>query len=171
MANTAPPKVANQHFPQTEILFHRVHRANIARGKATAFAFTLPDMSCNRETESTAEEARKGFYPEDWGVAGFAVQEIPPREALAYLSQFYRLLARHVPEVGNFAHSEVRVWRTESGELLVTARQDGDFPDGDPDRGCARGHPDVWLDPDFHMKWRRRIAQSANLVLGPRVSP
>ena len=112
MENQAPSPPARQHFSNSELLFHRVHRDNIRRGKATAFAFALPDMSCNRETECTAEETRKGYYPEDWGVVAFPVKEIPPRAALIHLAQFYRLLVRHVPLSGNFAHSEVRVWRS-----------------------------------------------------------
>jgi len=131
-------------------------------------AFALPDMSCNREAESTAEQTRSGYHREDWGVAAFAVQDIPPREQLIHLAQFYRLLARHIPLPGNHAHSEVRVWRMlDNVELLLTLRGDDTFGVDDPDAACTRGDPSDWLDPDFHMRWRRRIAQIADLVLGP----
>jgi hypothetical protein len=171
MGNQAPPSVPSQHFPPTELLFHRVHKNNVSRGKATHFAFALPDMSCNRQLESTAEEARKGHDPQDWGVAAFLVEEIPSREALIHLAQLYRLLARHVPLPGNFAHCEVRVWRFDGdNELLLTERKEVDFRAGDPDTECTRGLPAEWLDPDFHMKWRRRIAKASTLPLGPRLA-
>lgn len=138
------------------------------QGKASLFAYALPDMSCNRANESTTEETRKGFFAEDWGVVAFAVRDIPPREAIAHLSHAYRLLARHVPILGNFSHSEVRVWRIDQGELLLTVRGIADFAQDDVDRDCVRSNPAEWLDPDFHMRWRKRIAQVAELVLGPR---
>lgn len=57
-----PTANPNQHFQPTERLFCRVHRASLlANGKPTLLAFDLPDMSCNRESESTAEATRKGF--------------------------------------------------------------------------------------------------------------
>lgn len=138
----------------------------MAQGRITLLAFRLPDMSCNRETLSTAEETRKGMS--EWGVAAFQVRDIPPREQIPHQAHWYTFLARHVPVPGNYAHCEVRVWRVEGGSVLITPRQDADFGEGDPDRDCQRGLPEDMLDPDFHLRWRKRLAKRSQLVLGPR---
>jgi hypothetical protein len=52
--------------------------------------FELPDMSFNRENDSTAEEARKGFRPDDWGVASVTVRDMAPRESVAHIAHSYR---------------------------------------------------------------------------------
>jgi len=108
-------------------------------GKATFLAFELPDMSVDREDYSTPADARKGFRPEDWGVVSIRVGAMPPRESLPQINHSYRFRARHVPEVGNFAHSEVRVWR-ESGAVavLITMRGTEEFLAADPDRESPR---------------------------------
>jgi hypothetical protein len=126
-------------------------------GRASFLAFELPDMSVNRENYSTAAEARKGFRAEDWGVVSIRVGDMPPRESLPQITHSYRFRARHVPEVGNFAHSEVRVWR-ENGAVavLITTRQTEEFLDTDPDRKSPRTGAES-LDPDFHMRWRKRL--------------
>jgi hypothetical protein len=136
-------------------------------GKASFLAFELPDMSVNRENYSTAAEARRGFRPEAWGVVSITVSDMPPRESLPHLSHSYRFQARHVPEDGNFAHSEVRVWR-ESGAVavLITTRQTEDFLPTDPDRESPRTGAD-WLDPDFHMRWRKRLEWRCQPELRP----
>jgi hypothetical protein len=123
-------------------------------------------MSVNREKHSTAEEARRGYNKTDWGVAAFIVADIPPRTNWAHIAQIYRLLARHVPETGNFPHSEVRVWRkAEEVFVLITNREDGDFRPDDPDRETPRGTAAAVLDPDFHMRWRKHIALAAKMIL------
>jgi hypothetical protein len=167
MANKPQPKQPDQSFPETERLFHRIRRNNVGRdGKATFLAFALPDMSVNREQHSTAEETRKGYDPADWGVVGFLVADIPPRTNWAHIADIYRLLARHVPEAGNYSHSEVRVWRMVDNVFkLITSRVSEDFQASDPDRGEPRDTAAALLDPDFHMRWRKHIALAAKMIL------
>lgn len=167
MASTQSAKHADQRFRDEERLFRRVLRRNLKPdGKATFLAFELPDMSVNREKHSTAEEARRGFRPEDWGVVSIRVSDMPPRESVPQASHSYTFRARHVPQIGNFAHSEIRVWREGSGEILITDRQVAHFIEDDPDRECQRAGPDM-LDPDFHMRWRKRIEWRCQADLRP----
>jgi len=168
MANKPQPNRPEQHFPDNELLFCRVRRNNFKRnGRASPLAFGLPDMSVNREQFSTAEQARKGHNPEDWGVVSFPVSAIPPREEWVHVALVYRMLPRHVPVDGNFAHSEVRVWRKNDAiYLLVTSRTDNDFGADDPDQTEARCPPDE-LDPDFHMRWRKHIALACKTEILP----
>jgi hypothetical protein len=135
-------------------------------GRARFLAFELPDMSVNREDCSTAEDARKGFQPEEWGVVSIRVGDMPPRESIPQAEHSYRFRARHVPEPGNFAHSEVRVWRESVGEILITTRMTEEFLAEDPDRDCPRAGPDM-LDPDFHMRWRKRLKWCCRAELRP----
>jgi len=169
MANNPQPKGPDQSFAETERLFHRVRQNNIGRhGKATFLAFALPDMSVNRERDSTAENARSGFEKPDWGVAAFVVKDIPPDGGWAHGLQTYLLRPRHVPEPGNFPHSEVRVWRAvQTVSTLITTRDEKDFGERDPDREEPRGTPEALLDPDFHMRWRKHIALASKMVLPP----
>ncbi|HEX3148543.1 MAG TPA: hypothetical protein VHR66_10695 [Gemmataceae bacterium] len=126
-------------------------------------------MSVNRERFGAADEARKGFDPADWAVVAFLVRDIPPRISWVHIVQVYRLLVRHVPESGNYPHSEVRVWRKVEERLaLITSRLNDDFPVDDPDRNEELGRPDALLDPDFHMRWRKHIALACKLTLTPR---
>lgn len=165
----------DQTFPDTERLFRRVVRKHLKPdGKADMLAFDLPDMSVNRERFSTAEDTRKGFRVEDWGVVSFLVRDIPPRETLPHATHSYAFRPRHVPEPGNFAHSEVRVTREDGATaVLVTRRRTEEFTDADPDRDTPRIDPDApdppvtALDPDFHMRWRRRIAWRCKPELRP----
>jgi hypothetical protein len=168
MATTSPSRQPNQNFRDIERLFRRVHRANVKPdGRASFLAFELPDMSVNREEYSTAEEARKGFRPEDWGVVSIRVEDIPLRESLRHVNHDYRFRARHVPEVGNFSHSEVRVWREDGVvALLITTRQTEEFLTTDPDRESPRTGTDS-LDPDFHMRWRKRLEWRCHAELRP----
>ena len=170
MANGAPGSLPDQSFPDSERLFRRVHRDNLrANGKPTIFAFELPDMSVNREQHSSEEGARQGFRPEDWGVVAFFVGDIPARDTWAHLAEVYQLLPRHVPETGNFAHSEVRVRRRiETNFVLVTYRGLPDFHEHDPDRDALRCSPVENLDPDFHQRWRKHIALASKPVLLPQ---
>ena len=174
MAKKPQPDPPDQSFSNTERLYRRVRRNNVGRdGKATFLAFALPDMSVNREKHGTAEAARQGYDKADWGVAAFLVADIPPRTNVPHIDQFYALLARHVPKPGNFAHSEVRVWRKVAQvSVLITDRNKGDFRSDDPDRNTPRDASAALLDPDFHMRWRKRIALAAKMVLpcedGPR---
>jgi hypothetical protein len=167
MANKPEPPRPDQSFPDAERLFHRLRGNNIGRdGKATFLAFTLPDMSVNREQHSTAEATRKGYDKADWGVVAFLVADIPPRADWTHIAQIYRLLARHVPEARNFSHSEVRVWRKVEEEfILITARVAEDFEEVDPDRMEHRDTAESLLDPDFHMRWRKHIGLAAKMVL------
>jgi hypothetical protein len=168
MATTQPPPHADQNFRGVERLFRRVHRDNIKPdGKASFLAFELPDMSVNREDYSTAAEARRGFLPENWGVVSIKVGDMPPRESVPQIAHSYRFRARHAPEAGNFAHSEVRVWR-EDGEVvvLVTTRLVEDFLPTDPDREEPRAGV-VSLDPDFHMRWRKKLEWRCQPELRP----
>lgn len=171
MAKSNPPAhQPTQHFPNNERLFRRIHRTNIdKRGRATFLGFALPDMSVNRESFGTADDARRNHNATVWGVAAFLVAVIPPRELQTHNDQRYLLFARHVPEPDNFPHSEVRVWReVKGGHALVTERTQEGFNEGDPDAGEAHVPPtDEYLDPDFHMRWRKRLALASQLVIGP----
>ncbi len=163
-----PPRHPDQNFRDHERLFRRVHRDNMkADGKASFLAFELPDMSVNREDYGAAEEARKGFRPEDWGVVSIRVGDMPPRQSVPHMSHSYTFRARHVPEIGNFAHSEVRVWR-ENGQVvvLISMRQASDFSPTDPDRETPRSGVGL-LDPDFHMRWRKRLEWNCQPELRP----
>lgn len=162
------PRNPDQHFRDPERLFRRVHRDNLKHdGKASFLAFELPDMSVNREEYSTAEEARRGFRAADWGVVSIKVAELPPRESVPQAAHSYRFRPRHVPEVGNFAHAEVRVWRQDANAtLLITSRDSKDFLASDPDRDSPRGDRSL-LDPDFHMRWRKRLEWRCQPELRP----
>ncbi len=168
MGTNPQPKRPYQHFPEEEQLFCRVHKENIRPGKVSLLAFRLPDMSVNREKECNAEDARKGHYPEDWGVASILVSDIPPREPIAHVAQIYLLLPRHVPMLGNYAHSEVRVWLKDSEvQRLITDRSDEEFEDDDPDKDdprCAIHE----MDPDFHLRWRKQMARKCKVVVMPK---
>lgn len=167
MSATPPPVHANQSFRDGERLFRRVLGRHMKPdGRATFLAFELPDMSVNREEHSTAEQTRKGFRPEDWGVVSIRVSDMPPRQSLPQAEHSYRFRARHVPEIGNYAHSEIRVWREGVTEVLLTQRAAGDFAAEDPDRECARAGVDM-LDPDFHMRWRKRLEWRCRSELRP----
>ena len=124
MSSNQPEQHPNQTFLDSELLFRRVHRLNMKLdGRASFLAFELPDMSVNRERLGTVEESLKGFRPQDWGVVSFQVADIPPREVLLHTAHCYYFRARHVPEPGNFAHSEIRVWREDNSiRVLVTFR-------------------------------------------------
>jgi hypothetical protein len=138
-------------------------------GKATFLAFELPDMSVNRGLYGTPEDARKGFDAEEWGVVSLRVRDMPPREAIPQASHWYHFLARHVPAEGNFAHSEVRVWRVDDRtRVLISVRQAGEFEDDDPDKESDCTGPDA-LDPEFHMRWRKRIEWRCKPELRPGV--
>ena len=124
-------------------------------------------MSVNREEYGTAAEARRGFRPEDWGVVSILVRDMPPRESLPQAEHSYCFRARYVPEVGNIAHSEVRVWREDGAAVtLITSRLTEDFPPEDPDRECPQALPDL-LNPDFHMRWRKRLELALPLGTSP----
>jgi hypothetical protein len=128
-------------------------------------------MSVNRNKYGSAEDARQGYDKADWGVAAFVVADIPPRTKVAHIEQTYRLYARHVPIRGNPAHSEVRVWRKVVAVfMLITDRQCHEFDSEDPDRDKPRDTAASLLDPDFHMRWRKRIALAAKMVL-PCIGP
>src|SRR5947209_2525666 len=98
MATTQSSRHPDQNFPDVERLFRRVHRENMKPdGKASFLGFELPDMSLNRGEYSTADEARKGFRPQDWGVVSIRVADMPPRESLPHINHSYHFRARHVP--------------------------------------------------------------------------
>src|SRR5262249_28078841 len=134
MATTPPPRHPDQNVRDVERLFRRVRRENMKPdGKASFLACELSDMSVNREAYSTAADARRGFPAQEWGVVSIRVRDMPPRESLPQINHSYRFRARHVPEVGNFAHSEVRVWREHGAvALLITTRQTEEFLPTDP---------------------------------------
>jgi hypothetical protein len=163
--NVAPQPY--QHFSDDERLFHRVHRGNITRsGKASLLGFALPDMSVNRGKESSAEATRGNFNAGDWAVVAFLVQDIPPRTTWVQIAQQYFLKPRHIPVPRNFSHSEVRVWRKDQGvSTLITSREVLDFSQLDPDRDDPRDTPEKFLDPEFHMRWRKHIALASKMVL------
>lgn len=168
MPSTQPLRHIDQVFLDAERLFRRVGIQNLKPdGKATFLAFELPDMSVTRERCAGAEEARKGFRPEEWGVVSLLAGDLPPREVVLHHSHSYFFRARHVPEVGVFAHSEVRIWR-EDGEdqVLVTNRPLDKCSPDDPDREIPRTAPAA-LDPQFHMKWRKRIEWRCKPELKP----
>ena len=175
MAKHQPDSHPDQTFLDTERLFRRVLRKDMKpNGKARFLAFELPDMSVNRERFSTAEEARRGFRVEDWGVVSFLVRDIPPRVVLDQASHSYTFRPRHVPEPGNFAHAEARVWRVDGADaVLVTRRTENEFLADDPDRLHPRIDPDdpdppvTALDPDFHMRWRKQIEWKCQPELRP----
>jgi hypothetical protein len=173
MANNPQPNQPEQSFAGTERLFRRVRGNNIGRdGKATLFAFELPDMSVNRELHGSAEDARKGFDRSEWSVVAFLVADIPPRADWHHLAQLYRLLPRHVIAPGNFAHSEVRAWRKiDEDFVFITNRGPSEFTEDDPDRECARGLPEALLDPDFHLRWRKHIALASKMALPCEARP
>jgi hypothetical protein len=88
-------------------------------------------MSVNREKYSEPEDARRGYDEADWGVVAFTVADIPPRVDWAHMAQTYRLRPRHVPEPGNYSHSEVRIWRKlEEIFKLITERKPEEFAEG-----------------------------------------
>ena len=172
MAKSAPR--ADQHFPPAELLFRRVHRANVKSDKrVTLDAFALPDMSVNREshgakagTVGSSAEALSGFDPADWGVVAFAVLDIPPREPIWQDGTLgHELLPRHVPVPGNFAHSEVRVFRLVGENRVWLTPRSGDGLGDDPDSAATRDPAP--LDPGFHQRWRKRLALTARLVVEP----
>ncbi len=124
-------------------------------------------MSVNRELYGTAEETRKGFKPAEWGVVSLLVKDLPPRKALPHVAHSYHLRPRHVPENGNPAHSEVRVWREDTGEkVLISDRTADQFEEGDPDREERRSGSDQ-LEAEFHLRWRKQMEWRCKSALKP----
>jgi len=168
MASKQPPTHVDQTFLDGERLFHRVLRRNMTPdGKATLSAFGLPDMSVNRGRFSSAAGTRQGFRPEDWGVVSITVAQMPPRESILHVAHSYTFRARHVPEPDNFSHSEIRVWRVDGNVVvLVTVRFAEQFAEDDPDKAETLSDSSA-LAPDFHMRWRKRLARSCRPELRP----
>ena len=103
----------------------------------------------------------------DWGVVVFFVEDIPPRDTLLHSADAYRLLPRHIPVRDNFSHTEVRVWRIDGDPLLITTRTEMDADD--PDRNSELGLPEEWLDPNFHLRWRKRLSKRTEVAAMPIV--
>jgi hypothetical protein len=167
MPTKARAEVLHQDFPLGERIYYRVHPDNIDCGKVKWESLTLPDMSVNRGNFDGAKEARKVYR--EWAVASFLVSDIPNRQRQAFTTHDYLMRLRHDPVDGFYSHSEIRVWRCESDlERFITDKTDEQFCSDDPDIALVRHPSSEWLDPDFHMKWRRRMARICEVPFGPR---
>ncbi|MFO0966496.1 MAG: hypothetical protein U0793_13050 [Gemmataceae bacterium] len=138
-------------FRRDERLFRRFRPDHWEDGGVAAEAFKLPNMSVNRERLGPPEWAI--LTEEDeytaWGVASFRVEEIPHGIEMMHLGVIvFTFEPRHVPIRKNYPHSEVWVFR--EGIHICGANKNADL-----------------LDPEFHLRWRERLSQLADVVIQP----
>lgn len=141
----------DQSFRRDEALYRRFHADHWEDGGVAAEAFRLPNMSVNRSKYGPIAWA---ILTEDdefatWGVASFLVEEIPYGVEMIHLGAIvYTFEPRHVPLRRNYPHSEVWVFR-ENVHI------------------CADSKNTHILEPEFHLRWRERLSQLANVIIQP----
>jgi hypothetical protein len=142
-------KKPDPNFADHERLFRRFHPDHWEDGGVAAEAFKLPSMSVNREKHGPAKWAIIDEDYETWGVAAFRVDEIPRDEGFLHLGVIvYTLKPEHRPLKYNYPHTEVLVSR--DGILICVENRNVDL-----------------LDPAFHIRWRERLSQVANVIIQP----
>lgn len=100
-------------FRAEERLFRRCSVLEIENGKLAPSAVAFPDFSCNREKYCEPTDVLYPSWP-DFGVVEFRVCDVPrsvPPEYCLNTKVTYSFGVEHVPEVENFAHSEVRLYK------------------------------------------------------------
>lgn len=139
---------ADQRFDDTEILYRRVSPESWEDGGAdiTVDAIELPDMSVMRSKFSHPEWARfngEDYAFADWGVVGFAVEDIPP----GFLDNGvfnYTFKPHHAPLRKNYPHAEVRAY--ENGMHISATER---------------------LSPTAHLRWRMRLLRRIKKFVAP----
>jgi len=139
----------DQNFDGAELLYRRVPPDSWKNGhdKITLDAIDLPDMSVLRSRYAHPEWARfhgDQYTYADWGIIGFAVQDIPPQ----FLDQgvfTYTFAPHHAPEKRNYPHTEVRSFENN---VHISVR----------DR----------LSPSAHLRWRGLLLRRIQKVILPR---
>lgn len=149
MMTVDKPKI--HHFNGDEQLFYRFHYDHWEDGGVAAEAFRLPDMSVNRSTLGPPAWTILTEHDEYvlWGVASFRVEEIPTGVEVPHLGVvIFTFRPEHVPLKKNYPHSEIWVFRNAV-------------------RICGDNKNLDLLDPEFHLRWRERLSQLANVIIQP----
>jgi hypothetical protein len=97
--------VPDPEFEASERLFRRIHPVFYVEGSLSEGFIPFPAFSVNREKYSSPEDVIA--ESPHFGIASFRVVDIPER-LVVDSSRGYEFGVEHVPETGNYAHSEVR---------------------------------------------------------------
>jgi hypothetical protein len=101
---------ADPHFEPDERLFHRCLKVHLEFGRVLPAAFRSPDFSVNRSKYSEPVDVLVPVYRR-WGIACFEVAVIPS-EMSSPGGVSYQFQVDHIPEEDNYAHSEVRTYKS-----------------------------------------------------------
>jgi hypothetical protein len=140
---------SDPHFDRQEYLYRRVPDAMWVAGEQPPFeldAIGMPDMSVGRSKYGHPEWLR--LERADfalWGVFGFRVGEMSTQEYDNGIR--YHFEANHVPEPGNFPHSEVWAYRESLDKQRHRVKSVDDLP------------------PDMYLAWREEIHRAAIVFL------
>jgi len=149
MTTLEKPRI--HHFRSDERLYYRFHFDHWEDGGVAAEAFRLPDMSVNRSLLGPPEWT---ILTEDdeyvlWGVTAFRVEDIPVGVEMPHRGVIiFTFRPEHVPLRKNYPHSEIWVFREE-------------------DHICRKNKNLNLLDPEFHLRWRERLSQLADVIIQP----
>lgn len=99
-------------FPPDELLYLRIKPQYFSGAQADWNQITInhirfPNFSVNRGNYSEPEDVLKPDWPQ-WGIASFLVRDVPQQLSKDASCKFK---VEHLPEAGNYAHSEVRVYK------------------------------------------------------------
>jgi hypothetical protein len=141
-------RLPDQEFLDEELLFRRFSFENLRDGEISPAAFELPDMSVNRGKYAKPDHLLVSEQNKEFGVASFRVEDVPVNDAVWHSTVKYLLQVFHEPHRKNYAHCEIRVFR--DGTRITTAANNLNF-----------------LDPDFHLRWRERLAFCCDIRIYP----
>lgn len=139
----------DKHFPPDEHLFRRVPLSlwQDRDERPGPDAVKLPDLSVGRSKYAHAEwlrfDAVKNQHYEEWGILGVKVEDIPP-EFWDLAVDNYTFETRHDPQVNDYPHCEVRVFRN----------------------GAHVNLDDV-LPEAIHLKWRLALLKKMRAIIEP----
>lgn len=111
-------RVADQDFPDNEILYRRFSSKHLMPGpKVNLAAIDLPDMSVNRSKGGgTLEHVLVGN--EAYGVFGFFVGDIPSESF--HNGRRHSFKPVHVPHRKNYFHSEIQCFDFEGVHIIAS---------------------------------------------------
>ena len=139
----------DQVFSPDESLFRRFRPSDFVGYEIAPEAFELPDMSVIRQKFGKPEWLLIQEEYQDWGVAGFKVEDIPANEEVHHLGYIeYVLRPEHAPDKYNYPHSEVRIYR-------------------DGVHICRASDNLYLMEPDFHLRWRYRLSLASRVTIRP----
>lgn len=140
-------RLPDPHFDPQERLFRRFRPEDIEDNTVAVDAIELPDMSVNREKYGPPNWLLLDEAFESWGVAAFAVRDIPP--GITHLGVIqYAFRVEHQPERNNYPHSEVRAYK-DGNHIDLKHKAD--------------------LDPEPHLRWRQRLQWKTKIVIQPNL--